>query len=155
LITDFPLHREWAVFFILIASFTDFLDGYLARKLHQVTDLGKIIDPLADKIGIGIIALCLVIIQDIPLWYFVLVLARDAIIFLGGVYIKQQKRVVPQSNMAGKIAVNIIALALLFSIFNTPMARLIYTFLLWLSILSMTISLVIYAKRLFIGRMVR
>jgi CDP-diacylglycerol--glycerol-3-phosphate 3-phosphatidyltransferase len=154
LITDFPLHREWAVFFILVASFTDFLDGYLARKLHQITDLGKIIDPLADKIGIGIVALCLVLTDDIPLWFFVVVLARDALIFLGGVYINRQKGIVPQSNMAGKIAVNIIALALLLSILRIPSLHLVFTVMIWLSIVSMTISLVIYAKRLFIGRIV-
>ncbi len=155
LVTDFPLHREWAVFFILIASFTDFLDGYLARKLHQITDFGKVIDPLADKIGIGIVALCLVIAKDIPLWYFIVVLSRDAIIFVGGMYIRRQKGVVPQSNMAGKIAVNIIALALLLSIFKTPTLQVAYTFMIWLSIASMAVSLAIYAKRLFIGRLVR
>jgi cardiolipin synthase len=154
LITDFPLHREWAVFFILVASFTDFLDGYLARKLHQVTDLGKIIDPLADKIGIGIVAVCLVLTDDIPLWYFIVVLARDALIFLGGVYINRQKGIVPQSNMAGKITVNIIAIALLLSMLKIPSFHLVYIIAIWLSVVSMAVSLVIYAKRLFIGRTV-
>ena len=52
LVLDFPYHRLWTAGIIVIAVATDFLDGFLARKLHQVTDLGKIIDPLADKIGI-------------------------------------------------------------------------------------------------------
>lgn len=152
LTTDFPHHREWAVFFIVIASFTDFLDGYLARRLHQVTDVGKIIDPLADKIGIGIIALCLLLVGDIPLWYFVVVLGRDALIFIGGVYINRRKGIVPQSNMAGKIAVNVIALALLLSIYRTPSLEVVFSGMIWLSIVSMVVSLAIYVKRLFIGR---
>lgn len=152
LLADFPAHREWAVVFILIASFTDFLDGYLARKLHQVTDLGKIIDPLADKIGIGIIAICLLLTGDIPLWYLIVVLARDVLIFLGGVYINRRKGIVPQSNMAGKIAVNLIALALLLSMLKMPGLQMLFVGSIWLSVAVMLISVVIYAKRLFIGR---
>jgi len=152
--TEFPDHRGWAVFFILIASFTDFLDGYLARKRHEVTDLGKVIDPLADKVGIGIVAVCLLLTGDIPLWYFVVVLARDALIFLGGVYINRRKGIVPQSNMAGKIAVNVIALALLLSVLRVHSLEVVRICTIWLSILFMIISVVIYAKRLFIGRTV-
>ncbi len=154
LMADFTDHREWAVMFILVASFTDFLDGYLARILHQVTDFGKIIDPLADKIGIGIVAVCLLLTGDIPMWYFVVVVARDALIFVGGVYINRRKGIVPQSNMAGKIAVCIIALALLLSVLRIPSLRLVRLSIIWLSIVFMTVSLIIYAKRLFIGRTV-
>jgi CDP-diacylglycerol--glycerol-3-phosphate 3-phosphatidyltransferase len=150
--TEFTNHREWAVFFIVIATSTDFLDGYLARKLHQVTDLGKVIDPLADKIGIGIVAVCLLLTGDIPLWYFIAVLARDVLIFLGGIYINRRKGIVPQSNMAGKIAVNVIALALLLSVLNYPSLQLLRIGIIWLSVVSMIISVVIYTKRLFIGR---
>lgn len=152
LMTDFPHHRAWAVGFILVASFTDFLDGYLARRLHQVTDLGKIIDPLADKIGIGIVAVCLLLTRDIPLWYLIVVLARDLLIFLGGVYINRRKGIVPQSNMAGKIAVNVIAVVLLFSILRLQSVPVVYWGMVWISILIMTVSVVLYTKRLFIGR---
>ena len=152
LLADFPGHRTWAVVFIVIASFTDFLDGYLARKLHQVTDLGKIIDPLADKIGIGIVAICLLLTGDIPLWYFAFVLARDILIFCGGVYINRQKKIVPQSNMAGKIAVNVIALALLMSMVRAPSLESVRIVVIWVSVVIMLVSLVVYARRLFIGR---
>jgi CDP-diacylglycerol--glycerol-3-phosphate 3-phosphatidyltransferase len=152
LLAHFPGNRLWAVIFILLASSTDFFDGYLARKLHQVSDLGKIIDPLADKIGIGIIAVCLLITGDIPLWYLVIVLTRDALIFLGGVYIKRQKGIVPQANMAGKIAVNVVALALLLSVVREQSVELLRWGMVWLSIAFMALSLVIYTKRLFIGR---
>lgn len=46
---DFPLHYLYAAIVFVLASFTDFLDGYLARKMHLVTDIGKFLDPLADK----------------------------------------------------------------------------------------------------------
>ena len=152
LMTVFPYHRAWAIFFIFVASSTDFFDGFLARKLREVTDFGKIVDPLADKIGIGIVAICLLLTGDIPLWYFTAVVARDALIFLGSIYIKQRKQIVPQANMAGKITVNIIALALLLCILRIPVLEPLRIGVIWLSVLFMIISLVIYAKRLFIGR---
>ena len=50
---QFSFHREIAVIIVLLAMVTDALDGYLARKLNEISDLGKIIDPLADKIGVA------------------------------------------------------------------------------------------------------
>ena len=46
LVTEFPFHRMWTIGIIAIAVATDFLDGFFARRLHQVTDFGKIIDPV-------------------------------------------------------------------------------------------------------------
>ncbi len=69
----------------MIAAITDILDGYLARKFNQVTEFGKIIDPLADKIAIGAIIIKLFIIGVIPLYYFFMIIVRDVLIFLGGI----------------------------------------------------------------------
>ena len=151
LLGDFSYHREWALLFLVVASSTDFFDGYIARRLHQVTDLGKIIDPLADKIGIGIVAVCLLLTGDIPLWYLVVVLLRDVLIFLGGIYINRRKGIVPQSNMAGKIAVNLIAIVFILSVLRMPSLHVILVGMIWLSIIVMFVSVVLYAKRLFIG----
>jgi cardiolipin synthase (CMP-forming) len=61
----------------LFAAFTDILDGYLARKFNEVTELGKIIDPLADKIVIGVIIIKLYLVGEIPAYYFFMVIGRD------------------------------------------------------------------------------
>lgn len=151
LLTEFPHHRLWSAGFILLAIATDFIDGYLARKLHQVTDIGKIIDPLADKIVVGIFSVCLLVTGDLPLWFVVAVLGRDVLIVLGGVYVKQQKGIVTQSNMTGKVAVNIIALAILLSTLNVESLALLRLILIWLSVLFMVLSMAIYTRRLFIG----
>lgn len=154
LMAHFPYHRLWSIFFIILASTTDFLDGYLARRLRQVSDLGKVIDPLADKIGIGIIAVCLLLTGDIALWYLMIVIARDILIFLGGIYIQQRKGIVPQANVAGKIAVNVVALALALSVLRINACETFRVWMIWLSVVFMALSLIIYAKRLFIGRTV-
>src|SRR5574341_823157 len=120
LISDFPGHRWWAVGLILFAVATDFIDGYLARRFHQVTDFGKIIDPLADKFAVGIVATILWWLGEIPLWFLLVVLVRDILIFAGGMYIRKNKNIVVQSNLPGKIAVNAVGLVILLTILQIP-----------------------------------
>ncbi len=60
-----------------LASLTDKLDGYLARKNKQVTDLGAFLDPLADKMLINLTFLALVMLNFVPLWMFAVILIRD------------------------------------------------------------------------------
>ncbi len=148
----FENNRLWAVGVIVVAVLTDFLDGFLARKLHQVSETGKIVDPLADKIAVGVLGLFLVILGDVPLWYVIVVLARDGLILAGGIYIKKKKNIVTQSNWPGKFAVSAIALYLFLSTFGSESLDTAKTYALWLSVVLMTFSFVIYARRLLIGR---
>lgn len=64
----------------LVASLTDFLDGYLARKNNQVTTLGKFLDPLADKILVLAAMMMLVEMQKLPAWIPIIVLAREFVV---------------------------------------------------------------------------
>jgi CDP-diacylglycerol--glycerol-3-phosphate 3-phosphatidyltransferase len=152
LITEFPHHRWWAAAIMLAAIATDFLDGYFARKLHQVTELGKFIDPLADKIAVGLYALLLIWTGDMPIWFVVFVLVRDVLIFFGGVYIKKKKGIIPQSNWPGKIAVNFIAVVFFLSTIHVESLEILRAIAVWGSVVMMTWSLMSYAQRLFIGR---
>ena len=71
----------WILNFIfIIASFTDFLDGYLARKNNQVTTFGKFADPLADKILILATMMILVEMQKLPAWIPIVVMTREFIV---------------------------------------------------------------------------
>jgi len=97
---------------------TDLTDGYIARKFNQVSETGKIIDPLADKISVGVIAIMLFIKGLLPLWFIIIVLARDILILLFGMYLKNKYKVTLMSNYPGKIAVLSIGLILLLSVIN-------------------------------------
>ena len=92
-----------------IAIFTDLLDGYLARKLNQITMLGKILDPLADKILVigGFIALSH--FQNFPWWLTIIIVIRDLSIIIGSLVIFSQKKSVVSSNIPGKITVLVIS----------------------------------------------
>lgn len=152
LLEEFQNSRWWAVFIIFVAIITDLLDGYLARELHQVSDFGKIIDPLADKIAVGAVAFVLVWLGRLPLWFLILVLVRDVFILAGGLHIRRTKNIVVQSNLPGKLAVNFIAVLLLLTIVEIEFLETARMVLLWLSVLMMLFSLGVYAQRLFIGR---
>ena len=72
---------DWAAFVIfVVASVTDFFDGYLARKNNQVTNFGKFMDPLADKLLVGSAAICLTALGRIPAWIVVVLIGREFVI---------------------------------------------------------------------------
>ena len=71
-----------AIFVLMVAGITDFLDGYLARKLNQMTKLGKVLDPVADRLYIFATLLALSVTGNIPWWLAALVIARDVLMLV-------------------------------------------------------------------------
>ena len=69
--------RAIALIFFLIAASTDKIDGYLARKNHETTDLGAFLDPLADKMLVNLALLALTYLNIVPVWVFAIILVRD------------------------------------------------------------------------------
>ena len=71
----------------ILVIITDMLDGYFARKFNEVSEMGKIIDPLADKVVLAAIIIKIYLLGLIPDYYFFMIVGRDIIIFLGGIYV--------------------------------------------------------------------
>jgi CDP-diacylglycerol--glycerol-3-phosphate 3-phosphatidyltransferase len=97
---------------------TDFLDGQLARAWNVTSQLGKILDPLADKICTALAAASLVYLRGFPLWLFILIFVRDFLILAAGIALLKYKQIVPVSDMVGKITMGVIAACLLIFLFN-------------------------------------
>ncbi len=73
----FPFHMLIALFLFILASVTDFIDGYIARHYDQVTDFGKFMDPLADKVLVMAALLCFVEMGRLPAWALLIVILRE------------------------------------------------------------------------------
>ncbi len=131
----------------LIAAASDFLDGWLARRLNEVTTAGKILDPIADKIAVALVAAFMTAQDLIPLWYFLAVVIRDVLILGGGLYLRGTRGTVLQSNIVGKWTVGTIALALFLALFLPDSARLAGLIVLWISTFMLLVSLGLYVRR--------
>ncbi len=107
--------RWWALIIFLIASFTDWLDGYLARKLNQITELGKFLDPLVDKLLVLAPLLSLLELGQIPAWPVFLIFAREITIAGWRVNPKLSTKTITGANVWGKLktVMQILAIALL------------------------------------------
>jgi cardiolipin synthase (CMP-forming) len=107
-----------AIILLGVAYFSDMLDGYLARKLNQISDLGKILDPTVDKIIIALLAIYLTVHHGFPMWVLVLILAEYLAITLGAVILIKKQKEVPTPKLFGKYAVSILGIVLFFYLIN-------------------------------------
>ena len=108
----------------IIAILTDIFDGYLARRLKQVSEWGKILDPIADKACIVGAAIVAVGLKGYPVWAMVLIILRDVAILLGGLYIVRTKGLVMVSDLWGKLTALILAGSILVYLINLELLKL-------------------------------
>ncbi|GAB6282030.1 MAG: CDP-alcohol phosphatidyltransferase family protein [Ignavibacterium sp.] len=131
----------------IVAALSDSLDGYFARKFNQITEIGKILDPLADKICVGLIVLKLFLLNKIDLFIFVLIIGRDVIIIIVGMILAKKLGNVMPSNKFGKITVTIIAIFLFVIVIQIPSVSAIYKTFYVLTISFIFVSLISYGIR--------
>ncbi len=93
----------------VLAVVSDYADGYLARKRNEISELGKILDPLADKITVALGAIALYHAYSLPLWIVLLIIGRDLLILLGSIILIERLQNVVASELPGKVAVTVIA----------------------------------------------
>jgi len=132
--------RIIAAAIFIIASITDFIDGYLARKYELITDFGKLMDPMADKILVASALIALVQIGRISVWPVAIILAREFLI-TSFRSLAASKGLVIAASIWGKIKTNtqIFAIILLMLTNNT-----IADIMLWISVISTILSAVDY-----------
>jgi CDP-diacylglycerol---glycerol-3-phosphate 3-phosphatidyltransferase len=118
-----------ATILIFLAIISDALDGMIARRTNQVTNLGKALDPIADKMCILTVMLFLIIEGRIPIQFLLFIGIRDLAIAIMSVYLMNVKGMVVGSVFSGKVSIVFITAAMLSFIYNlTSVQRpLIYT----------------------------
>lgn len=94
----------WATLITMVLIIlSDIFDGHVSRKLNQVSDLGKILDPLADKIALGIGMFVILLKAGAMLWPMFVLIGRDLLIVIAGAIISKKKQEIPVSNIYGKL----------------------------------------------------
>ena len=108
--------RVLSLLIFIVASFSDWLDGWLARKMNEVSNLGKIIDPVADKILVYSAFICFVYLHLIPLWMVIILMGRDFLVMALRIQLAYHKVVLAANFVAkGKTGAEYSAILLIFA----------------------------------------
>ena len=127
----------------IVASLTDLLDGKIARKYNLVTNFGKFMDLLADKLLVCSALICLVELSRIPSWMVVIIIAREFTIS-GFRLIAADNGVVIAASYWGKFKTTFQMIAVCLMIANIPVLSLLTTFITWIAVILTVVSLVDY-----------
>ena len=132
-----------------ISAITDILDGYIARKYNYITNIGKLIDPLADKLTQIFLLLALSILNILPWWILAIVFVKECVMVISASFLYKRKDVVVYIKWYGKMATTLFYLAIIFSLiinqFNITLPFRIDLYLYYLAILATIFSLIMYA----------
>ncbi len=140
--------KEMVYTIALLAYISDLLDGYLARARNEVTEWGKVLDPLADKIFIASVCLGMICSGQLSIWYIAIVLVRDILIIIAGLFFANKSDYVLPSTYVGKATVLTIILVLVCAFAGIDGLYLQIAYV--VSALMIVYSLIHYSKRMFI-----
>lgn len=124
--------------FLVAAALTDVFDGIAARGLGQITDFGKKLDPVVDKIAIGGVGLVLALKYGVPWWIFAVAVTRDAAIVMLGWLAVSRRRVVIPANFWGKAAASAMVFYGVAAVLSPGSG--LATLLLWLVLATIIVS---------------
>jgi cardiolipin synthase (CMP-forming) len=137
----------WIMMLVLLAIATDYFDGRVARWSHSVSDWGKVLDPLADKIGGGMVVAALAFKGALPIWFLILLATRDLCILGGGAILKRRTGRIVLSLWAGKIAVTGVAVTSLAALLKADAP--VLEFCIWVTVALLVYSFFRYFIRFF------
>lgn len=137
-----------AVAIFIVASIMDFLDGKIARKYNLVTNFGKFMDPLADKLLVCSALICLIQLELIPAWVVIIIIAREFIIS-GFRLVASDNGVVIAASYWGKFKTAFQMLTVIVLILNIPnkVFTILGTVLIYVSLALTVISLIDYIAK--------
>ena len=133
----------WAVAVFIIASLTDLLDGKIARKYNLITDFGKFMDPLADKLLVCSAMIALIEMNRIPSWVVIIIIAREFIIS-GFRLIASDNGVVIAASYWGKFKTTFQMVMICLMIANFPQLQILTNIIMWIALILTVVSLIDY-----------
>lgn len=138
--------RMISLVIFVVASFTDLLDGKIARKYNLVTNFGKFMDPLADKLLVCSALICLIDLKQLPAWMVIIIISREFIIS-GFRLVASDNGVVIAASYWGKFKTVFQMAAVIVLILDLPPLALLGTVLIWIALILTVVSLVDYIAK--------
>jgi CDP-diacylglycerol--glycerol-3-phosphate 3-phosphatidyltransferase len=132
-----------ALVIFIVASLTDLLDGKIARKYNLVTNFGKFMDPLADKLLVCSALICLIELDRIPAWIVIIIISREFIIS-GFRLIAADNRVVIAASYWGKFKTTFQMIMVCLMIANIGALYILTQIIMWIALILTVVSLVDY-----------
>ena len=154
-IIKYLMEDEFIIAFAIItlSGLTDVLDGCIARKFNFITNFGKLIDPLADKVTQILILVTLALKDIIPFWFLIIVISKELILIVGASFL-YGKELVVSSRWYGKMATVLFYIAIICSLFikqfniSFDFSMIIY----YLALIATIFSLVMYIKAFYLQK---
>lgn len=137
------LLRYLAAAIFIVASLTDMLDGKIARKYNLVTNFGKFMDPLADKLLVCSALICLIELGQLPSWMVIIIVSREFIIS-GFRLVAAEQGIVIAASYWGKFKTTFQMIAVVLMIVDLPALRVAAVVCTWIALILTVISLVDY-----------
>lgn len=138
-----PTWRYLSAAIFIVASFTDLLDGKIARKYNLVTNFGKFMDPLADKLLVCSALICLIELGQLPAWVVIIIISREFIIS-GFRLVAADNGIVIAASYWGKFKTVFQMTAVILLIFNIPSLALLTNIVLAVAVVLTVVSLADY-----------
>ena len=135
--------RYGAAAIFIAASLTDFLDGKIARKYNLVTNFGKFMDPLADKLLVCSALICLIELGQLPAWMVIIIISREFIIS-GFRLVASDNGVVIAASYWGKFKTTFQMIAVILLIIRNPSLTAVTDLFVWIALALTVISLIDY-----------
>ena len=140
------LLRNLAAAIFIVASLTDMLDGKIARKYNLVTNFGKFMDPLADKLLVCSALICLIELGQLPAWMVIIIVSREFIIS-GFRLIAAEQGIVIAASYWGKFKTTFQMIAVILMIVNLPVLHILTVACTWIALVLTVVSLVDYIPK--------
>lgn len=132
-----------SIVIIALSGLSDLFDGMIARKFHQESELGKVLDPLADKLTLIAVGICLIFIEPYVLPLMIIMVLKDVLMIIGGTIVINKGVIPPKSSWYGKastfmfyISVGMVVLMEIFNYHNQTLS---------LSVLSATAGMMVFS----------
>ena len=143
---DSQMFRYLAASIFIVASLTDLLDGKIARKYNLVTNFGKFMDPLADKLLVCAALVCLVELEQLPAWMGIVIVSREFII-IGFRLVAAEQGIVIAASYWGKFKTTFQMIAIILMIVDLKVLNPVTWLCTWIALILTVISLVDYIQK--------